>query len=85
LIFATGFAAVRSPIIPRQRNGSNQLTQDVFSLPVYGRSKSIQQYFDEEKGPQAYLGTVIPGFPNFFTILGESNLRREEYFSLYHA
>lgn len=60
------------------------LTQDVFSLPVYGRSKSIQRYFDEKKGPQAYLGTVIPGFPNFFTILGESNLH-EEYFSLYYA
>ncbi|KAF9009702.1 hypothetical protein BDQ17DRAFT_1421862 [Cyathus striatus] len=43
---------------------------DLFSLPVNARSQSIQEYFEKEKGPKAYLGTVIPGFPNFFTIFG---------------
>ncbi|KAF8891241.1 hypothetical protein BD779DRAFT_1514059 [Infundibulicybe gibba] len=26
--------------------------------------------FDVVRGPKAYLGTTLPGFPNFFTILG---------------
>ncbi|EJD02413.1 FAD/NAD-binding domain-containing protein [Fomitiporia mediterranea MF3/22] len=31
---------------------------------------TLSQYFDSKGGPTAYLGTTVPGFPNFFTILG---------------
>ena len=31
---------------------------------------SLSQYYGSKGGPEAYLGTAIPGFPNFFTILG---------------
>ncbi|KAF9442531.1 FAD/NAD(P)-binding domain-containing protein [Macrolepiota fuliginosa MF-IS2] len=43
---------------------------DKFPLKVHGIRGSIQDYFVENNGPQAYLGTTFPGFPNFFTILG---------------
>ncbi|KAF9032932.1 hypothetical protein BJ165DRAFT_1534821 [Panaeolus papilionaceus] len=44
---------------------------DKYQLPVVGsKGMSIQEYYDSQKGPKAYLGTTIPGFPNFFTIFG---------------
>ncbi|CAE6456439.1 unnamed protein product [Rhizoctonia solani] len=32
--------------------------------------KPIGDYFKEQGGPTAYMGTTVPGFPNFFTLLG---------------
>jgi hypothetical protein len=32
--------------------------------------KSLQGYFDGQGGATAYLGTTVPGFPNFFIIYG---------------
>jgi len=43
---------------------------DFYPLPVRGRTQTIQEYYEEEKGPKAYLGTAVPGFPNFFMIFG---------------
>ncbi|KDQ61021.1 hypothetical protein JAAARDRAFT_32021 [Jaapia argillacea MUCL 33604] len=38
---------------------------------IRGRDgKSIQEYFQSQGGPTAYLGTCVPGFPNLFTLLG---------------
>jgi hypothetical protein len=34
--------------------------------------KAMGEYFEEQGGPTAYLGTSIPGFPNFYMLLGES-------------
>jgi len=30
----------------------------------------MQEYFDTQGGPTAYIGSCIPGFPNLFTLLG---------------
>ncbi|KAF8161885.1 hypothetical protein BJ912DRAFT_865240 [Pholiota molesta] len=44
---------------------------DEYPVPIKGRlDKTIQQYYEEQKGPKAYLGTTVPGFPNFFLIFG---------------
>ncbi|TFY83518.1 hypothetical protein EWM64_g500 [Hericium alpestre] len=42
-----------------------------FSYELRGsKGQTIQEYFNASGGPRAYLGTTIPGFPNFCTILG---------------
>lgn len=39
------------------------------TLPVYGRKgQSLEQYWARE--PQAFLGTMVPDFPNFFMLYG---------------
>lgn len=30
----------------------------------------MREYFDEQGGATAYLGTSMPGFPNLYTLLG---------------
>ncbi|THH10708.1 hypothetical protein EW145_g1154 [Phellinidium pouzarii] len=32
--------------------------------------KTMQEYFNEQGGPTAYLGTTVPGFPNYFMLMG---------------
>jgi hypothetical protein len=45
--------------------------KDEYPVPIKGRlDNTIQQYYEEQKGPKAYLGTTVPGFPNFFLIFG---------------
>ncbi|KAH8102925.1 FAD/NAD-binding domain-containing protein [Cristinia sonorae] len=45
---------------------------DEYPVSVTGiGGKTIQEYYREQGGPTAYLGTTVPGFPNFFTILGK--------------
>ena len=44
--------------------------QDYYPFPVRGRTQTIQEYYEESEGAKAYLGTTIPGFPNFFVISG---------------
>ncbi|KAG5734570.1 hypothetical protein E4T56_gene5522 [Termitomyces sp. T112] len=40
-------------------------------LDVRGSKKyTIREYFASQGGPTAYLGTCLPGFPNFFMLLG---------------
>ncbi|KAF8162664.1 hypothetical protein B0H34DRAFT_289614 [Crassisporium funariophilum] len=44
---------------------------DFYPFPLTGlRGQSIQKYYEAEEGPKAYLGTAVPGFPNFFMIFG---------------
>ncbi|KAF7358999.1 hypothetical protein MSAN_01240600 [Mycena sanguinolenta] len=54
LIFATGFTANRYP------------------LHVVGNTtpKTVQDYYDSQGGPKAYMGTTVPGFPNLFLLAG---------------
>ncbi|CUA72835.1 4-hydroxyacetophenone monooxygenase [Rhizoctonia solani] len=41
------------------------------ALDVTGvNGQRLQEYYDREGGPTGYMGTTIPGFPNWFTILG---------------
>lgn len=32
---------------------------------------TIQGYYDAHGGPTAYLGTAVPGIPNFYLLAGE--------------
>jgi hypothetical protein len=36
---------------------------------VGSRGTSVKDYFDKN-GPTAYLGTLMPGFPNLFRLYG---------------
>ncbi|KAG8736808.1 hypothetical protein FRC10_008939 [Ceratobasidium sp. 414] len=41
------------------------------SISVTGvGGKTMAEYFKEEGGPTAYMGTTAPGFPNWFSLLG---------------
>lgn len=44
-------------------------------LDVYGRGgKSIHEFWNERGGPQAYMGTAVDGFPNFFMVEGPNTI-----------
>ncbi|KAJ7184662.1 hypothetical protein C8R46DRAFT_464998 [Mycena filopes] len=46
-------------------------TADRFPLKIVGNAgKTVQEYYDSQGGPKAYLGTTIPSFPNLFLIAG---------------
>jgi hypothetical protein len=44
---------------------------DKYPVTVRGiNGKSLEEYYDETGGPQAYLGITVPGFPNFYFLGG---------------
>ncbi|KAF9533908.1 hypothetical protein CPB83DRAFT_889697 [Crepidotus variabilis] len=44
---------------------------DKYMIPIRGKTgKTIQEYYDESGGANAYLGMVKPGFPNFAQLSG---------------
>ncbi|KAJ7689782.1 hypothetical protein B0H17DRAFT_1065875 [Mycena rosella] len=44
---------------------------DRFPLVIRGAGgRSVQEYYEEQGCPKAYIGTTIPGFPNMFMISG---------------
>ncbi|KAH8103495.1 hypothetical protein BXZ70DRAFT_925982 [Cristinia sonorae] len=44
---------------------------DQYPIKITGvDGRTVQEYYHEHNGPTAYRGTTIPGFPNFFVILG---------------
>ncbi|KAJ7334902.1 hypothetical protein DFH08DRAFT_785005 [Mycena albidolilacea] len=46
-------------------------TADRYPLTVVGdKGKTVQDYYDSQGGPKAYLGTTVPGFQNLFLIAG---------------
>ncbi|KAF7360682.1 hypothetical protein MVEN_00800000 [Mycena venus] len=46
-------------------------TADRYPIQVIGEEgNTVQEYYDSQNGPKAYLGTTVPGFPNFFMIAG---------------
>ncbi|KAL8747818.1 MAG: hypothetical protein Q9190_000362 [Brigantiaea leucoxantha] len=52
-----------------------EATRWLHPLTVYGRGgKSIHSVWDERGGPQAYMGTAVDGFPNFFIATGPNTL-----------
>ncbi|OJJ44808.1 hypothetical protein ASPZODRAFT_71460 [Penicilliopsis zonata CBS 506.65] len=52
-------------------NGYQTVLHYMHSLRVIGReNRALQDVWDERGGPQAYLGTAMDGFPNFFMIYG---------------
>ncbi|CAE6508465.1 unnamed protein product [Rhizoctonia solani] len=58
IAFATGFDIARS------------LALDVTGI----NGQRLQEYYDKEGGPTGYMGTTVPGFPNWFTILGPNTV-----------
>ncbi|KAE9398740.1 FAD/NAD(P)-binding domain-containing protein [Gymnopus androsaceus JB14] len=46
---------------------------DDFPFFVKGLETTIKNYYDLAGGPKAYKGTSIPGFPNFYLILGPNS------------
>ncbi|KAH9481223.1 Baeyer-Villiger monooxygenase [Psilocybe cubensis] len=55
---------------------------DKFPYHLRGRESTIQEFYDKHDGPLAYLGTTVPGFPNFFMINGPNTATG--YTSLLH-
>ncbi|KAJ6470531.1 FAD/NAD-P-binding domain-containing protein [Mycena sanguinolenta] len=46
-------------------------TADTYPIKIVGEAgKTVQEYYESQNGPKAYLGTTVPGFPNFFMIGG---------------
>jgi hypothetical protein len=41
-------------------------------MDLHGPRGTLKDYNDAHGGPQAYLGTTVPGFPNFFMMQGMS-------------
>ncbi|KAF9254290.1 FAD/NAD(P)-binding domain-containing protein [Marasmius fiardii PR-910] len=43
---------------------------DSYPLHVKGLNETVKDYYDRKGGPMAYMGSAIPGFPNFFFVGG---------------
>ncbi|KAF9266011.1 FAD/NAD(P)-binding domain-containing protein [Marasmius fiardii PR-910] len=43
---------------------------DDYSLYVKGTRETVKEFYDKNGGPTAYMGTTLPGFPNFYMIAG---------------
>ena len=43
--------------------------------------RTVKEYWEDEGGPTAYLGTTMPGFPNFFSIFGVSYFAEKRKFN----
>ena len=68
LILATGFKVMDVDSIP--------------TFPVTGADGRSLADFWTERRPQAYEGVSIPGFPNFFTVMGPYGYVGSSYFAL---
>ncbi|MCG5433610.1 NAD(P)/FAD-dependent oxidoreductase [Mycobacterium sp. MYCO198283] len=67
LILATGFKVMDVDAVP---------------YPVHGRDElSLAEYWQQHR-MQAYEGVSVPGFPNFFTIMGPYGYVGSSYFAL---
>ncbi|KAH8984127.1 FAD/NAD-P-binding domain-containing protein [Lactarius akahatsu] len=49
--------------------GTGFVTDD-YPLNLHGTRGTLKEYNDAHGGPTAYLGTTVPGFPNFFMMQG---------------
>ncbi|KAJ8094043.1 hypothetical protein PM082_009933 [Marasmius tenuissimus] len=43
---------------------------DDYPLNVKGTRETVKEYYDRNGGPTAFMGTTLPGFPNFFMLAG---------------
>ena len=69
IIYGTGFVTVRTILLCQQHSDSRQ---DNYPMNLHGPRGTLKEYNDAHGGPQAYLGTTVPGFPNFFMMQGTS-------------
>jgi len=50
-------------------------TADDYPFPVRGvKGNTIRDYYAANKGPTAYMGTTIPGFPNYYILSGPNTV-----------
>ncbi|KAF7358972.1 hypothetical protein MSAN_01237600 [Mycena sanguinolenta] len=56
---------------------------DDYPIHVKGVHQTVNEYYQAHGGPTAYLGTTLPGFPNFFLISGPNTATG--YTSLFFA
>jgi len=42
-------------------------------LDVKGREGTLSEFYESKGGPEAYLGTTTPGFPNYFLLMGANS------------
>ncbi|VDB82832.1 unnamed protein product [Peniophora sp. CBMAI 1063] len=48
---------------------------DKHPIEIQGHSgKTLNDYFEEPSGPTPYLGSTVPGFPNFMLIQGPNTI-----------
>ena len=60
-----------------------EATRWLHPLAVYGRGgKPLQDVWNERGGPQAYMGTAVDGFPNFFMAPGPNTATGHSSFIL---
>ncbi|KAF8266688.1 hypothetical protein EI94DRAFT_1584413, partial [Lactarius quietus] len=69
IIYGTGFVTVRAILLDQQQSDPRQ---DNYPMNLRGPRGTLKGYNDAHGGPQAYLGTTVPGFPNFFMMQGMS-------------
>ncbi|KAG7096480.1 hypothetical protein E1B28_003911 [Marasmius oreades] len=43
---------------------------DDYPLHVKGTLETVKEFYDRNGGPTAYMGTTLPGFPNFYMLTG---------------
>ncbi len=48
-------------------------TQLNVGLDVKGREGTLSEFYESKGGPEAYLGTTTPGFPNYFLLMGANS------------
>lgn len=72
IIFGTGYSLVRIRAsfgdLTDQTMGVSQEPRGIQMKGSNG--KTMQEYFEEQGGATAYLGSSVPGFPNLYTLLG---------------
>ncbi|KAL4260335.1 FAD-binding Monooxygenase Superfamily protein [Pleurotus pulmonarius] len=44
---------------------------DQYAIDIHGvNGQTVQEYYDKHGAPRAYIGTSLPGFPNFYMLAG---------------
>jgi hypothetical protein len=71
IIYGTGFLLVSClPVLGILPKLSCPSQVDPELRTVGREGQTLHEYFESRGGPEAYVGTTVPGFPNLFTILG---------------
>lgn len=82
---ATADGALRDVDVLILATGFKVLDVDAITFDVYGRDgQSLADFWDEHR-MQAYEGVSVPGFPNFFSVMGPYGYVGSSYFALVEA
>ena len=73
IIFGTGFCLViASALSDKYWSLTPDVVQVERDITFRGNGDlTLKQYFESEGGATGYYGTLFPGFPNMFTIVGQ--------------